>query len=154
MLKNIDQNDRRLLKVIQKYGCYFLCLAEQSPLTFEDAEGCRKLNYIWEHATALGYISGDLNQDGDYDDVGEAEILDATSLCREFFSIFCHYDGVHHDAEENIPSDVAFAVGKFFWKGGHFVLINRRKEVTFDSLGYSNTVKNGTLKSMRWYYAD
>lgn len=152
MLKDIDQQDTRLLKVIQKYGCYFLCLAEQSSILFEGANGCRWLNYIWEHAVGKGYITGDLNQDADYDDIGEAEIQDATRLCQDFFDLEVRYDGIHHDAEEHIPSDVAFVVGKFFWRSGHFVLINKRKEVTYDSCGYSNTVKNGTLKSMRWYY--
>jgi len=152
MLSGIRQYDSRLLRVIQKYGCLFLCFAEQSPIVFEWEEGIDKLNALWEEATEKGIISGDLNGDGDYDDVGEAEIKDHSALAK-LFNLNVRYDGIHHDSEESIPKDVSFVFGQFFWKGGHFVIINKRKEVTFDSLGYSNTVQNGTLKTMRYYYA-
>ena len=152
MLNGIKQYDSRLLKVIQKYGCLFLCFAEQSPINFEWEEGIKKLNSLWKEATEKGIISDDLNGDGDYDDAGEAEIIDHNALAK-LFNLNVRYDGIHHDADESIPKEVSFVFGQFFWKGGHFVIINKRKEVTFDSFGYSNTVKNGTLKSMRYYYA-
>lgn len=152
MLTGIRQYNLGLLKVIQKYGCLFLCFAEQSPIVFEKEEGIHRLNAIWEEAVDRGIISGDTDGDGNFDGIGEAEVQDHMALAR-LFSLDVRYDGQHHDADERIPPDVAFVFGQFFWKGGHFVIINRRKEVTFDSLGYSNTVKNGTLKSMRYYYA-
>lgn len=153
MLKGIKQSDRSLLPVIQDYGCLFLCFAEVSPLIFEGMEGRKALNKIWMEAEKKGYISGDLNRDGDYDDSGEAEIQNYDALANEFFALSVKYDGKHHKADEKIPSKVAFVFGKYVYKGGHFVVISKSKKVTFDSFGTSNTVKNGHLESMRWLFS-
>lgn len=154
MLIGITQKDERLLPVIRKYGCYFLCLAEASPIVFEGDEGCKSLNKIWTVATEKGFISGDLNGDGDFDDDGEAEIQNVNAICHGFFNLHVSYDNIHHDAEEEIPQEVRLVIGQYFWKGGHFIILNHNKAVTFDSLGVSNTVKYGKLKTMRWFYAD
>ena len=153
MLKGINQADSRLLNVEQSYGCYFLTLAQASSIVFQGDEGCQRLNGIWAKAVDLGIISGDINHDGDLDDDGEAEIQDATALAR-MFGLKVHYDGQHHGADEKIPSNVKIVIGQYWYKGGHFVLLNKSKKVTFDSYGKSNTVKNGYLKTMRWFYAD
>lgn len=154
MLKGINQSDSRLLNVIQKYGCYFLCLAQASSIVFEGDKGCQMLNGIWSKATELKVISGDKNHDGDFDDDGEAEIQNATQLARDFFNLKVKYDGIHHKADEDIPSIVKVVIGQYWWKSGHFVLLDKSKKVTFDSYGKSNTVKNGHLKSQRWFYAN
>lgn len=153
MLKGIKQSDKDLLPVIQNYGCLFLCFAQASPLVFEGKEGRKALNKIWEEAEKKGYISGDLNHDGDYDDDGEAEIQNHNALANEFFALSVRYDNQHHKANEKIPSSVAVVFGRYVYKYGHFVVLNKSKSVTFDSFGTSNTVKNGKLESMRWYYA-
>ena len=153
MLKGINQADSRLISPIQHYGCYFLTLAEASPVLFKGDEGCQRLNGIWVKATELGIISGDINHDGDVDDDGEAEIQDVTRLAQEFFGLKVKYDGIHHKADEAIPADVKIVIGQYWYKGGHFVLLNKSKKVTYDSYGKSNTVKNGYLKSMRWLYS-
>ena len=153
MLKGIKQKDCRLLDVINKYGCLFLCFAEQSSIVFEGDVGCSKLNCIWATASAQGYITDDINKDGDFDDIGEAEIVDHSGLARDFFDLEVRYDGKHHNASEKIPENVAFVFGRFVYKSGHFVIISKDKEVTFDPMGLSNTVVNGKLESMRWYYA-
>lgn len=152
MLKNIKQSDKGLLPVINEYGCLFLCFAESSPLIFDGEKGRKALNKIWEEATKKGYISGDLNHDGDFDDSGEAEIQNHNALANEFFALDVKYDGQHHKADEKIPPKVKVIFGKYVWKGGHFVVLNKTKKVTFDSFGVSNTVKNGKLESMRWYF--
>lgn len=154
MLKGINQADPRLISPIQHYGCYFLTLAEASPIVFQGEEGCQRLNGIWVKATELGIISGDINHDGDVDDDGEAEIQNVTRLAQEFFKLKVKYDGIHHGADEVIPANVKIVIGQYWYKGGHFVLLNKSKKVTFDSYGKSNTVKNGYLKTMRWFYAD
>ena len=154
MLKGIKQSDKELLPVIQDYGCLFLCFAEVSPLIFEGSNGRKALNKIWIEAEKKKYISGDLNHDGDYDDSGEAEILNHNALANEFFALSVHYDNKHHKAEEKIPSSVKIVFGKYMWKYGHFVVLDKFKKVIFDSFGISNTVKNGKLESLRWYYAD
>lgn len=153
MLIDIKQSDKGLLPVIQEYGCLFLCFAQVSPMIFKGAEGRKALNKIWEEATKKGYISGDLNHDGDLDDDGEAEIKNHTALANEFFALSVKYDGTHHKADEKIPPKVQIVFGRYVWKGGHFVVLNKSKKVTFDSFGVSNTVKNGKLDTMRWYYA-
>ena len=153
MLKGINQADSRLLNVEQSYGCYFLTLAQASPIVFQGDEGCQRLNGIWAKAVDLGIISGDINHDGDFDDDGEAEIQNATALAK-MFGLKVKYDGKHHSADEAIPSNVKIVIGQYWYTSGHFVLLNKSKKVTFDSYGKSNTVKNGYLKSMRWFYAD
>lgn len=152
MLKGIKQTDKELLPVIQKYGCLFLCFANASPLIFEGSSGRKALNKIWLEAEKKKYISGDFNHDGDYDDDGEAEVQNHTALANEFFALSVRYDGKHHGADEKIPPDVAVVFGRFVYKFGHFVQLNKTKKVIFDSLGKSNTVANGKLESMRWYF--
>lgn len=155
MLKGIKQSDKELLKVIQDYGCLFLCFANASPMIFEGSSGRKALNKIWKEAEKKGYISGDLNHDGDYDDGGEAEIQNHTALANEFFALPVRYDNIHHKADEKIPSNVAVVFGRYVFKFGHFVQLDRTKKVIFDPLGKSNTVTNGKLDTMRWYfYAD
>ena len=155
MLKGIKQSDKELLTVIQDYGCLFLCFANASPMIFEGSSGRKALNKIWKEAEKKGYISGDLNYDGDYDDDGEAEIINHTALANEFFALPVRYDNIHHKADEKIPSDVAVVFGRYVFKFGHFVQLDKTKKVIFDPLGKSNTVTNGKLDTMRWYfYAD
>ena len=153
MLKGISQSDPRLIKPIQTYGCYFLTIAQASPITFSGDAGCQRLNGIWTKATELGIISGDINHDGDVDDDGEAEIQNVTRLVQDFFDLKLVYDGKHHDGNEPIPAKVKLVIGQYWWRGGHFVLLNKSKDVTYDSYGKSNTVRNGYLKSMRFFYS-
>lgn len=153
MLKGINQASTGLLSVIQSYGCYFLTLAQASPVVYQGEEGIQRLNGIWAKATELGIISGDINHDGDLDDDGEAEIQDATALAK-MLGLKVKYDGKHHAPDEEIPPTVKVVIGQYWYRGGHFVLLSKSKKVTFDSYGKSNTVKNGYLKSMRWFYAD
>lgn len=153
MLHGIKQTDRDLAKHIQKYGCLFLCFAQASPMIFAGEEGRKALNTLWNEAEERGYISGDLNKDGDYDDVGEAMVMNHNGLCK-LFALSCHYDDKHHDPSETIPDKVKHIFGCYVWKGTHFVSLNKHLVVTNDPLGDSNTVKYGVLKSTRWYYAD
>ena len=153
MLKGIKQSDKELLPVIQEYGCLFLCFANASPLIFEGSNARKALNKIRKEAEKKGYISSDLNHDGDYDDSGEAEIQNHTALANEFFALSVKYDNIHHKADEKIPSKVVVVFGRYVFKFGHFVQLNKTKKVIFDPLGKSNTVANGKLESMRFYYA-
>ena len=152
MLIDIKQSDKGLLPVINDYGCLFLCFAYASPLIFKGAEGRKALNKIWTEATKKGYISGDLNKDGDFDDDGEAEILNHDALANEFFAMDVKYDGVHHKADEKIPSKVKVVFGRYVWKGGHFVVLTKSKSISCDPMGKSNTVMNGRLDTMRYYF--
>ena len=142
MLVNIRQTDIELLENIRENGCLFLCFAEVSPLVFVEKNGRKALNKIWKEAVKKGYISED--------DV----ILRHNEIANEFFALDVRYDDRHHKADEEIPENVAFVFGRYFYKYGHFVVLDKNKNVIFDSLGKSNTVKNGKLESMRWYFAD
>lgn len=153
MLQGIRQTDKRLLTVIQKYGCLFLCFAHASPMIFAGEEGIKALNLLWRKAEDEGVVSGDLNKDGDYDDEGEAEVRSHDGLAK-LFALDVRYDGKHRNPKEKIPDKVAVVFGCYYWKGTHFVVLNHRGDIVFDPIGYSNTVKNGYLKSMRWYYAN
>lgn len=154
MLKGIKQSDAELLPVIREYGCLFLCFAYASPLIFEGSAGRLALNKIWKEAEKKGYISGDLNNDKDYDDLSEAEIQNHNALANEFFALDIQYDNQHHKAEEEIPNSVKVVFGKYIYKSGHFVVLNKDKKVIYDSFGNSITVLNGELNTMRWYYAN
>lgn len=151
MLKGIKQTDPRLLRVIQKYGCLFLCFAQASPIVFEGESGIRALNNLWIKAEDEGAVNGDLNRDGDYDDLMEAEVKDHNMLAR-LFNLPVRYDGKHHSTAEKIPDNVKIIFGCFFLKGTHFVVLNKQLDVAFDPYGESNTVRNGYLKNVRWYY--
>jgi hypothetical protein len=109
-------------------------------MTFDIVEGERELNRLWLLAEEKRIIV-------------DNEIKDHNALAK-LFSLNVKYDDKHRNPEERIPQNVAFLFGCFFWKGTHFVVLNKRLEVEFDPLQYSNTVKYGYLKSTRWYYAD
>lgn len=140
MLKGIKQTDVSLLPSIQKYGCLFLCFAECSPYVFSEETGRFALNYLWSKAKEENIISAN--------DV----LLDHNSLAK-LFNLKVKYDNTHHKAEEEIPSKVKMVIGEYHYKYSHFVVLNKSKEVIFDSYGISNTVKHGKLRTMRWYYA-
>lgn len=141
MLCNINQKSQGLLQEIRADGCLFLCFAYVSPLIFYGTEGICALNVMWKKAVNLKYINAD------------NEIVDHNGIL-DLFCIEAKYDGKHHKADEAIPAGVKFLFGKFVWKFGHFGVISKSKEVVFDPLVISNSVKNGKLESMRFYYAN
>jgi hypothetical protein len=151
MLININQKSKGLLQVIKDYGCLFLCFAYSSPIVFEGRAGIEELNALWAEAIGCKIISGDLNQDGDFDDNGEAEVQSHDGLAQ-LFKLNSYYDGIHHSSFEEIPEDVNYVFGKFVWKFGHFVVLDKKKKVIFDPLIQSNSVRYGKLQSMRYYY--
>lgn len=153
MLRNIRQTSVGLDINIRHYGCLFLCFAFSSPLEFSGDIGVAELNRLWNLAIAKGYISGDMNGDGDLDDNGEAIVQEHEMLARDIFHLPLTYDNRHRSADSPIPDNVAVIFGRYVYKYGHFVVIDHDRNVIFDPLGESNTVKFGKLESMRWYYA-
>jgi len=153
MIKNILQSDSALIEPIRKYGCLFLCLAYTSPVLFDGQKGCAKLNSLWKEAERKGYISGDLNKDGDYDDAGEAEVQTHDGLLS-LFGIKAKYHG-HTSNPSDYPNEkVNFIFGVFKYSITHFVVINGKDDVIYDPAGHSYTVKHGKLVQRRYYYAD
>lgn len=153
MLYNIKQTNSSFLPEIRKYGCLFLCFAHASPTVFAGYSGIIELNALWKEAVKTGIISGDLNGDGDVDDDGEAIVLNHERLANEIFNMNVKYDGKHHGANELVPDNVKFVFGEYRYTSSHFVVLNKLKSVILDPYGSSNTVRNGKLVSMRWYYA-
>lgn len=151
MLRNVNQTSEGLLPVIKKYGCLFMCHAYASPILFQGDDGVRKLNALWKKAVELGIISDDLNHDGDYDDNGEAEVLDHNALAEKIFANALKYDNIHHGADEELPDNAGLVIGMYKYKGTHFVVLDRNKKVMFDPLIVSATVRSGILYNMRWY---
>lgn len=143
------QTHKGFIYPIQKYGCLFLCYAHIQRLKEYNV---KELNDLWEQAVKKGYITGDRNNDGDVDDDDESIMIDHNGVLQDIFQLPLEYDGIHHKANEEIGTNVVSCIGRFVWKYGHFVVINRRKEVTFDSLGYSNSVRFGKLQDMRFLY--
>lgn len=140
MLVGINQNTSGLLKEIKDSGCLFLCFAQSSPIVFSGKSGVAELNGLWKKACEKEIIKNEMVQQH-------------TALAQDIFCIRLKYDDTHHKAAEKIPPDVKMIFGKYVWKYSHFVLLDKNKNVIFDSLGQSNTVKNGKLESMRWYFS-
>ena len=141
MLKGIKQTDKGLLEPIQKYGCLFLCFAHSSPFKFEGEVGRFALNFLWNKAIENSIIS-------------KKFIVENHNKLAELFELKAKYDDMHHKAEEKIPSKVKYVFGEYTYTDSHFVVLNKSKKVIFDPYGKSNTVKNGNLNTMRFYYAD
>lgn len=154
MIIGFNQRDERLLQPIRDYGCLFLSLAYNSPVVYAYSRGITDLNMLWNKCLSRGYITGDLNHDGDVNDDGESEIMNHTYVAQ-LLGCEVVYDGVHHLPSETIPEDkVAFAIGAFHYKFTHFATVSKDDEhkVIWDSLGNSVSIAKGTLNSVRWYY--
>lgn len=145
----IRQTDPALNKYIQKYGCYFMSLAYHTGREFTADE----LNRIWERCISLGYITGDVNKDGDLDDSGEAIIVDPNGVCS-MLGLAYRYTGKHNQGSDHIMENY-IAVGCFYnkrTKFRHFVAVNRYKTVIYDPIPNSVTVREGVLESLRLFY--
>ena len=143
----IYQKDPVLNPVIQKYGCLFLSILYHAPKTITEADA----NVIWDLCVQRGIITGDLNADGDFDDIGEA-VLKSHQKLLDILEIPARYDNKHHTAEEEIPDGVLFAIGGFKYNILHFVNIDKDKRVVNDPLRNSLSVSMGKLETMRWYW--
>lgn len=143
----IFQIDPRLDPEIQKYGCYFLSIAwfreryQKIPWTVE------ALNQGWYDALRAGYITGDLNHDGDFDEKGQLEIANPTALCGLLGCGLRFIDG-HFSSDHPVS---AGQYGIYAWfnprtKFTHFVVGNKRP-VEFDPIPNSVTVREGSPKS-------
>lgn len=144
----IKQTDKKCDKYIQKYGCYFCSIANAVGKEFTAEE----LNAAWAKCLSLKYINGDMNGDGDLDDANEAIIVNPNGVCKVLGAKLIYVDR-QFPAVLDIPKG-HYAIGCFYnpsTKFRHFVVINENKQVIYDPILNSNTVKNGYLESMRIY---
>ncbi|HCI29574.1 MAG TPA: hypothetical protein DE117_05300 [Fervidobacterium sp.] len=146
--KLLHQTDKELDKYIQRYGCYFMSLYYHAGELYS----ADRLNEIWEKCIELGYISGDLNGDGDLDDYNEAVMVNPSGVAKEL-GLPYKYIGKHSEGTDKIPNGY-IAVGCFYnerTKFTHFVAINKYKTVIYDPIPNSVTVREGKMVSMRLF---
>jgi hypothetical protein len=139
------QTDKRHSQVIQNYGCLFKSIAYFSKKDVSVEEQ----NIIWDILVRNGYITGDLNGDGDVDDALESIILDHDAVADALGSDIEYLDA-HFPPDTPIPTNCV-AIGCFKWKSTHFAVLDRKKNVVYDPIPNSNTVKHGVLISLRLY---
>lgn len=139
------QTDKKHSYAIQKYGCLFKSIAYFSKKDVSVEEQ----NSIWDILVRNGAITGDLNGDGDVDDALESIILDHDAVSDALGSDIEYLDA-HFPPSTPIPTNCV-AIGCFKWKSTHFVVLDRKKNVVYDPIPNSNTVKNGKLISLRLY---
>lgn len=146
----IYQTDPRIQKArpyLAKYGCAFLSLAYYR----EKYEGIPwhvdGLIEAWDEAMRSGVISGDLNNDGDYDDGGECEIQNWTRLCNVLGVRLRNIEG-HFSIDDPLITGY-YAICAWYnpiTKFTHFV-VGTKRPVEFDPIaGGSRTVREGAPK--------
>lgn len=144
----IKQTDPRLDKYINKYGCLFMSIAYGAGKEFTPAE----LNKAWTTAIEKGYISGDVNKDGDLDDADEAIILSHDGVAKLLGAKLAYVP--KHYAPDVLLPDGFYYIGQYKNPNNgfkHFVVIDRKKNVVYDPIQNSKTVREGSLISIRLY---
>lgn len=165
----IYQNDANAPRDFQKYACRFLSLymakvfLKGEPITLESAVSG------WSRARTFGYISGDLNRDGDYDDPGEDEMLNDEAIFRLLdiplevvnpkslgLTMAPDRNGIMRIQPTREPLDLKkyYVLEAWHWKITHFVVGNGAGMgmPIYDPIeGGSLTRRNGALESLRVY---
>lgn len=157
------QTALQLIGYINKYGCFFMCIAYWLTLQVKKIEvGYNVLNNWWMLALATKssdgkpILSGDMNGDGDMDDGNELLIGDKTALCR-LVGLPLEYLG-SFDPDKVVHKPRQYYIGEFFreWteKGKkhsftHFAGVDAQFKVVYDPIENSNTVRLGKLKTIR-----
>lgn len=148
------QTDRTLDPRIQKYGCYFLCLAYFREKHLRYKWSAMELDTLWADAIKAGIISGDLNNDGDFDDGGELEILQPQQLCRLMGLPLKYVDGHFPLGDPETLAPDRFVITAWFnpaTQYTHFV-VGSKRPVEYDPIKWgSRTVREGEPKSCRVY---
>lgn len=160
----IYQNYEGVLPDAQHYSCLFNDIALFREVVQHKLWTVAEYNEAWLAAKRLGYITGDLNNDGDFDDPGEDEIKNFNGLfdllqlpLRVFdiehseFLLMKDSNGRVRLAPQLMPENY-WTIERWVWQIGHFVKGDGTglKQPTWDSIrGGSQTRKNGRLESLR-----
>lgn len=163
------QNDEGAPKDFQKYACLFSVLYHSKEFIQGEIVHLDEAVLDWTRARERGLVSGDLNRDGDFDDVGEDEILDYNGLC-----LFLHLP-IYFPPQTKLPTPLVslkkdihgvsrmaptkdpwpqsyYVVERWEWKYSHFVLGSGTgmRPVKYDPIrGGSYTVSNGKCADLR-----
>lgn len=168
----ICQNSVLLPADMQHYSCRFMDLARAREVLALRPWTAQELVAAWVGAREEGIISGDLNEDGDYDDPGEDEILDDQRLFEylkvplravpvETLGLPTMIDerGIPRVAPVPTPLDPAryWVLERWVWKIGHFIQGDGTGQAPaiYDSIrGGSMTRRNGRIESLRVFLID
>lgn len=112
-----------------------------------------ELNDIWLNAIKIGAISGDLNLDGDFDDIGQLEITKPDILCSLLEIPLKYID--RHFPPDSSEQNGRYCIAAWFNPNTnftHFVVGDGKGKVFYDPIyGGSKTVREGYVKSLRLY---
>lgn len=149
----IYQTDPKLGRYMNKYGCLFTSIAFARPYLNGKDWSASELREAWDTSILKGWISGDLNLDGDMDDKGELEIQNYPEVCKVLGNKVSWIPGHHHP--ETKLDDSMFIIGAFFnprTSFTHFAVIDTHLKVVFDPIyGGSVTCREGHIKSLRLF---
>lgn len=126
------QTNYHFINPIQKYGCLFLCFYYKSPKTMSYQE----LNELWLDLVDRGIIVDDT-------------IMDHNAVLKAF-----GINAVYNDRHDSVDTPIQknqFAFAQLLYKGPHFVVVKPNKEIEYDPTPNSNSVKYGTMQSLRIY---
>lgn len=161
------QNDPAAPADFQHYACLFSCLLRSREMLLGKPWDIAGGVAAWQAARGAGFISGDLNQDGDFDDPGEDEIQKYAELFRFLglplrevpaeslgFPMGLDHNGVSRilPVRESLDLGRYWVIEAWRWKITHFVCGDGRglRPVIYDPIrGGSLTVANGTVESLR-----
>ena len=127
-----NQLDEEFIAPIRSYGCLFLCMYAFSPAILTK----QRLNELWLLAVKKGIIVDNV-------------IQNHNAMCA-MLGWNCRYLDKHFPPDTQIEANQK-AIACFRWKYTHFVIVDKTKIILYDPLGCSETVKNGTLESLRLY---
>ena len=144
------QTDLQLIGYINKYGCFYMCIANCIYKCIHGLEPSYNfLNTKWMECIDNGSISGDVNKDGDMDDSDELLILDKDKLLKTLGLTIKYIGSFSPDV---VIKQNQYAIGEFYnskTKFTHFGVIDASKKVVYDPIDNSRTIREGVLKTVR-----
>jgi hypothetical protein len=163
----IYQNAEGIVPDAQRYSCRFNCILRAREVLLGQTVTVEDYNAAWVGSRDAGIISGDLNRDGDFDDIGEDEILDdqalfdylrvplrAVPILALGLSTIIDDNGILRVAPQLAPLDYRryWVLERWVWHSGHFVHGRgyAKDAPIWDPIaGGSNTRRRGFLESLR-----
>lgn len=162
----IHQNTDGIDADAKHYSCLFNVAVSSRDVLLSKPWTVDEYNAAWRRARLCGIISGDLNNDGDYDDAGEDEILryqelfellelPLVSVLPESLGLpLVKIDGVWRIAPTEEPLDASkyWVAEAWKWRIRHFVRGDGtgKKKAEWDPIHpFSLTRKNGAIESLR-----
>ncbi len=146
----ILQTNKDLLPALNKYGCYFMSILYANffyDKDLSDTTDARSINVIFKVAQGLNYVDRDAF-------VNHPNGISKCFAHHHGFANYVEYQGKHDQRYEIVAPD-EIILGAWYYRYTHFVVMdgmgNKSKNVIYDPLGNSETVKHGQLMSTRIY---